>query len=204
MRILVVGAGATGGYFGGRLAEAGRDVTFLVRPGRAESLARDGLRIESPHGNAKIHPQFLTAADVAAPYDVVLLTVKGYALGRALEDIAPAIGPETTIVPVLNGMRHLDVLRARFGDGPVVGGVCIVSTHLEDDGRIVQLADLQELIYGEIGGGTSPRVVALDRALQGAGFSARLSEHIVREMWEKWVMLAALGGITCSMRGTIG
>jgi 2-dehydropantoate 2-reductase len=204
MRILVVGAGGTGGYFGGRLAQAGRDVTFLVRPGRAEQLRGNGLQIVSPHGDVTLAPQLVTAGDVSSTYDVVLLSVKAYALDGALDDLAPGVGGETMIVPTLNGMRHIDLLTARFGEGPVLGGVCVVATNLDDAGRIVQLAEMQQLTYGERDGTSSARVQALDALLQGAGFDARLSTAIMQAMWEKWVMLASLGAITCLMRGTIG
>ncbi|HZC96661.1 MAG TPA: 2-dehydropantoate 2-reductase [Bradyrhizobium sp.] len=204
MRILVVGAGATGGYFGGRLAQAGRNVTFLVRPRRAEQLRSDGLRIVSPHGDATIAPRTVTTGGTDGAFDVVLLAVKAYALDRAMDDLAPALGPDGVILPLLNGMRHIDALVARFGEGAVLGGVCIVQTMLDDAGRIVQLADPQELAYGERNGPISPRVRALDELMQGAGFAARASEAILQEMWNKWVMLAALGGITCLLRGTVG
>jgi len=204
MRILVVGAGATGGYFGGRLAQAGRDVSFLVRPGRAEQLRADGLRIVSPHGDATLKPQLVTAGRIASPYDLVLLSVKAYALDSALDDFAPAVGPDSMVLPVLNGMRHLDVLTKRFGEKPVLGGVCVVATMLDDQDRIVQLADTQELVYGELNGASSTRVGTLDALMQGAGFTARASQVIVQDMWEKWVFLATLGGITCLMRGTVG
>lgn len=204
MRLLVVGAGATGGYFGGRLAQAGRDVTFLVRPRRAAHLQARGLQILSPHGDATLAPQLLTAGNIANPYDVVLLTVKAFALDAALDDLAPAVGPKTMILPVLNGMKHMDVLAARFGAEAVVGCVCKIAATLDEEGRIVQLAKFQELAYGEMNGAISPRIAQLDQFMQGAGFDAHLSSTIVREMWEKWLFLASLGGVTCLMRGTIG
>ncbi|MDQ0392763.1 2-dehydropantoate 2-reductase [Labrys monachus] len=204
MRILIVGAGSTGGYFGGRLAAAGRDVTFLVRPARAERLRADGLQIVSPMGDLKIRPNFVTADQIEGPFDAVLLTVKAYALDAALEDMAPAVGPDTVILPVLNGMKHVDIIRARFGDAALGGCVCKVATTLDDRGRIVQLGKMQELAYGEMDGSRSERMERLDAFLQGAGFDARLAADIEREMWEKWLMLASLGGITCLMRGTVG
>ena len=204
MRILVVGAGAVGGYFGGRLAQAGRDVTFLVRPGRAEQLRAEGLRIVSPHGDATITPQLVTTGQIASAFDVAVLSVKANALDHALDDLARAVGPDTMVLPVLNGMRHLDTLTGRFGEKPVLGGVCVVATMLDEQGRVVQLADTQELVYGELSGAASARVGALDALMQGAGFAARASQAIVQEMWDKWVFLATLGGITCLMRGTVG
>src|ERR1700712_5567451 len=131
MRILVVGAGSTGGYFGGGLAQAGRDVTFLVRPARAERLRANGLQIVSPHGDVTLAPKLVTAGAVEAPFDAVLLTVKAYSLDAALDDLAPAVGPETMILPVLNGMKHVDTLIARFGQPSVVGCVCKVATQVD-------------------------------------------------------------------------
>lgn len=204
MRLLVVGAGSTGGYFGGRLAQAGRDVTFLVRSGRAAQLRESGLRILSPHGNAGLQPNVVTAEAITGPYDVVLLTVKGFQLEAALDDLAPAIGPKTMILPVLNGMRHMDLLAERFSQNNLVGCALKVATVLGDDGSIVQLAPLQEIAYGELSGELTPRMQVLDEFMKGADIGARLSSAIEREMWEKWILLAALGAITCLMDGTVG
>ena len=204
MRILIVGAGAVGGYFGGRLLEAGRDVTFQVRPARAEALRRDGLRILSPHGDAVLRPTLVSADEIDGAYDLVLLGVKGFALAEALRDMAPAVGPDTTILPVLNGMRHLDRLDERFGPDATVGGVALVATQVDGDGRIVQLAEVQRLRYGERDGRTTARLLAVDAALQGVGFDAGLSGSIVQDLWDKWVQLASLGAVTCLLRGAVG
>jgi 2-dehydropantoate 2-reductase len=204
MRILVVGAGSTGGYFGGRLAQAGRDVTFLVRTKRAQHLQQNGLQIISPFGDVTLRPKLVTAGNLAGPFDAVLLTVKAFSLDAALDDLGPAVGPETIILPVLNGMKHVDTIIARFGENALVGCVCMVATMIDDDGRIVQLTKLQEMAYGEMSGNPSPRTDRLDEAMRGAGFDARLSRTIEREMWEKWILLATLGGITCLMRGNVG
>ncbi len=204
MRLLVVGAGATGGYFGGRLAQAGRDVTFLVRPGRAAQLQKDGLQIVSPFGDVTLTPKLATAGQIAGPYDAVILTVKAYSLEAALEDLAPAVGPQTMILPVLNGMRHVDSIKARFGAPALIGGLCRIPAQLDEAGRVVQMGKFHDLAYGEMDGSRTDRILALDAALRGAGFEARLTPGIEREMWEKWVLLAALGGICCLMRGTVG
>ena len=205
MRVLVVGAGALGGYFGGRLVEAGRDVTFLVRRQRAEQIARLGLRIDSLHGNADLRPRTVQAGDLGHPYDLILLAVKAYSLDAATHDIAPAVGAETAILPVLNGMRHLDLLAARFGPGRVLGGLAQIPATLGPEGQIVhRMAPDHQLIFGEVSGGISDRVGAILSVFDGAKFLPRASDQIVWEMWEKWVMLATLAGITCLMRGTIG
>ena len=204
MRILVVGAGAVGGYFGGRLAEVGRDVTLLVRSERAESIRKQGLQIVSPHGDAVVHPKLVLAGEIASQYDLILLSVKAYGLDAATDDFAPAVGQETIILPMLNGMRHLDVLSRRFGEQHVVGGVCRISSDVDSAGRILQLNDAHQIVFGEIKGGTSARTRALNEGLQGAGFDVNHSEDIIKDMWEKWLMLASLGAITCLLRGDIG
>jgi 2-dehydropantoate 2-reductase len=204
MRILIVGAGAVGGYFGGRLAEARRDVTFLVREARAQQLRQDGLRIVSRHGNAVLTPKIVSAKEIDTPYDLVLLSVKAFALESAMDDFAPAVGPETMILPVLNGMRHIEVLTRRFGEDAILGGACLVATEIDGAGCIIQLADVQDLTYGERAGGRTARLRALETTFGGVGFNSRLSVDIIQDMWEKWVQLAALGAATCLMRGAIG
>jgi 2-dehydropantoate 2-reductase len=204
MRLLVMGAGATGGYFGGRLAAAGRDVTFLLRPTRAEAVRRDGLQIVSPKGDLTVKAKVVEANRIDGPYDVVLLTVKAFSLRQALNDLALAIGSETMILPVLNGMHHVDVLRDRFGAKAVVGCVCKIASILDEQGRVVHLAAGHELTYGEMDGSSSSRMSHLDGFMQGAGFDAALSPTIERQMWEKWILLASLGSIGCLMRGTVG
>ncbi len=204
MRILVVGAGSTGGYFGGRLAQAGRDVTFLVRTKRAAQLKANGLQVVSPYGDFSVAPKLITADTLKETFDAVLLTVKAFALDAALEDIAPAIGPGTMILPVLNGMRQVDAINARFGAKALAGCVCKIAAHLDEQGRIVQMNKLQDLAYGEMSGDVTDRIRRLDKEMQGAGFDARLSPDIELEMWEKWTLLAALGGITCLARGNVG
>src|ERR1700742_622588 len=132
MRLLVVGAGSTGGYFGARLAAADRDVTFLVRPRRAARLQSDGLQIVSPHGDLKINPKIVVTGKIPDHFDIILLAVKAYSLDSALNDVAPAVGPETMILPVLNGMKHVEIIRGRFGDSSLVGCVCKIASYLDD------------------------------------------------------------------------
>jgi 2-dehydropantoate 2-reductase len=205
MRFLIVGAGAVGGYFGGRLLQAGQDVTFLVRPRRAAQLRRTGLVIKGPNGDATLpNPPLVQADGLEAPFDAVILSCKAYDLDRALEAMAPAVGPDTAILPLLNGLRHLDVLDRRFGAARVLGGQCAIATTLDPDGAILQLAPMQTLSFGERADGTSARVEAIAAAMQGANFESRASARILQEMWEKWQMLATLAGSTCLMRASIG
>jgi 2-dehydropantoate 2-reductase len=204
MRILVVGAGATGGYFGGRLAEAGRDVTFLVRPARAAALAERGLRIHSPAGESVIPVRTVTADSIDGPYDVVLLAVKSYGLASALADLGPAVGAETVIVPLLNGMRHIEALTSAFGPDRCYGGVCMIAGTLTDEGDVVQLTGLHRLAYGPLDGLEDPRLPAITDALSGAGFESEGTTTITQQMWEKWLFLASLGVVTTLMRSPVG
>ncbi len=205
MRILVVGAGAIGGYFGGRLLEAGRDVTFLVRERRAAELAVDGLMINSVFGDfTRPAPPTVLAHDIDAPFDLVLLSCKAYSLSDAIRSVAPAVGPDTAILPLLNGMRHLDVLDEHFGKKHVLGGQCVIAATLDPEHRIVHLNENHELSFGERDGVLSDRVRAIAEAMQGARFEARASERILLEMWEKWMFLAAFAAGTCLMRAAIG
>jgi 2-dehydropantoate 2-reductase len=205
MRILVVGAGATGGYFGGRLLEAGRSVTFLVRPRRASELAHSGLVIKSSRGDATLErPPTLLAENLSESYDLILLSCKAYDLDSAIASFASAVGPKTLILPLLNGMRHLDVLETRFGRDRVLGGQCVIAATLDQHRAIVHLNDSNELSFGELDGTLSDRVRAIAEEMAGAVFDSHPSDQIVQEMWEKWVFLAALAGSTCLMRATIG
>ena len=205
MRIMVVGAGAIGGYFGGRLKEAGRDVTFLVRPRRAEHLAKTGLIVRSPKGDINIPaPPTVLAENTGAPFDLILLSCKAYDLQGAMDSFAPAVGANTAILPLLNGMKHMDLLAARFGVGAVLGGQCIISATLDGEGRILHLNDLHFLSFGEQNGAKSPRVAAIAAAFSGAKFDSQLSLTILQEMWEKWAFIAAAAGICCLMRGAFG
>jgi 2-dehydropantoate 2-reductase len=205
MRILVVGAGAIGGYFGGRLHEAGGNITFLVRPQRANELAQSGLVIVSPDGNAMLRDvKTVLAENIAQPFDLVLLSCKAYDLGSAILSFAPAVGPSTAILPLLNGMQHLDELDHKFGKSRVLGGQCVIAATLNKERAIMHLNDMHALSFGERDGGMSERVNAVATAMQGAKFDVNASEKIVQDMWDKWVFLATLAGGTCLFRGTIG
>jgi 2-dehydropantoate 2-reductase len=204
MRILVVGAGAVGGYFGGRLLEAGGDVTFLLRPRRAAELRRTGLIIRSPAGDLHLAaPPMVSAETLREPFDLILLSCKAYDLDDAIESFAPAVGPRTAILPLLNGMRHLVRLRDRFGAGRVLGGLVQVSTTLDPEGRILDLYELHRLIFGELDGSRSARAEAIAASFAGAGFESVLSEAIRQDMWEKWVFVGVGAALTCLMRGSI-
>jgi 2-dehydropantoate 2-reductase len=205
MRILVVGAGAIGGYFGGRMLQAGCDVTFLVRPKRAAELASAGLVIKSPAGDVTLkNPPTVQADKLTEKFDVVMLSCKAFDLEDAIKSFAPAVGPQTSIIPLLNGMLHMDVLDNKFGRERVLGGLCAIAVMLNDKREIVHLAPPQSLNFGERDGKTSDRVRAIAEPMAAGKFGAVASEHIVQEMWEKWVFLASLAAATSLMRGPVG
>ncbi|WP_225800005.1 ketopantoate reductase family protein [Streptomyces sp. NK15101] len=204
MKILVVGAGATGGYFGALLARAGEDVTFLVRPARAAALRERGLRVVGRDEEWAVEPRLVTAGELREPYDLVLLSVKSTGLDRAIEDVAPAVGPDTAVVPLLNGLAHIDALNARFGAPAVLGGVAKVVTALDDSGDIRRLAPLAHLSFGEQDGTVSARVERIRKVLDGAGIDAPVPADVLTAMWHKWVFITTFGAVTSLMRGTVG
>jgi 2-dehydropantoate 2-reductase len=205
MKILIVGAGGIGGYFGGRLLEAGRDVTFLVRERRRAQLERTGLVLRSGFGDfTRMGPPLVTAEAPGGPYDLVLLGCKAYDLESALDAFAPAVGPDTAILPVLNGLAHLDRLDAKFGPGKTLGGLVLISASLDPEGRILHHNTIHGLVFGERDGARSPRAEAIAAAFAGARFDPRLSETVMLELWEKWIFIAGLAGLTCLMRAPVG
>jgi len=205
MRVLVVGAGAVGGYFGGRLLQAGCDVTFLVRPRRAAQLAANGFVIRSSALQFEIpNVRAILSEQIEATFDLVLLSCKAYDLPGAMADFARAVGPHTTILPVLNGMHHIDLLAEQFNAARVIGGLCAISAALDRQGHVELLGRTPSLVFGELDGSRSTRVDAIAAWMQGAAFDVRVSDTIVLDMWEKWVLLATLAGMTCLMRATVG
>jgi 2-dehydropantoate 2-reductase len=205
MRILVVGAGAIGGFFGGRLLAAQRDITFLVRERRAAQLAKTGLVIKSKLGDIHLpSPPLVSAETLKSPFDAVLLACKAFDLEGAMAGFAPAVGPGTAILPLLNGLAHLEGLAHRFSKKNVLGGLAALPLTLDPEGRILHLSDMLSISFGELDGTKSARVAALAAEFAAAGMQAGQSSEILQEMWEKWAVIATAGGITSLMRGTVG
>ena len=205
MRVLIVGAGAIGGYFGGRMLQAGRDITFLVRPRRASELAAAGLVIKSPNGDVTLkNPPVIQADTIKDKFDTILLSCKAYDLDDAVKSFSPAVGERTAIIPLLNGMRHLDVLEKKFGASHVLGGLCLTAVTLNEKREVVQLGPLQSLGFGERDGKMSDRVRAIAEVVRSCNFDGVASETILQDMWEKWVFLASNAASTSLMRAPIG
>lgn len=202
MRILILGAGGIGGYFGARLQDAGADVTFLVRPARAARLNEHGLRVSSPCGDVQVTPTVVTA--VSAPFDLVLLSCKAYDLGAAIDAIAPAVGPHTVVLPLLNGVAHLDALDARFGRSRVAGGVAHLALTLDEHGGIRHLNATQRLIVGARDPAQHGVIASLAAQLAGISPDYTVSTGIEQDMWDKLVFISVMAGCTCLMRAPIG
>ena len=204
MKLLVLGAGGTGGLFGGRLAQTGADVTFLVREKRKAGLLEHGLRIESQFGNASLPVQVKVQSEIKPEYDLVLLTCKAYDLPGAIETIRPAMAGSAAVLPLLNGLAHIEQLNAEFGQGSVMGGTARVQVTLTPEGMIKQLNDWQTVTFGEQDGRVSERATQLKALFDKTSVEAKLSTNIMRELWLKLVHLSTVAGMTCLMRGNLG
>ena len=204
MKILILGAGAVGGYWGARLFQAGIDTTFLLREKRAEKVKRDGLVVKSPKGDAVLPVKVVTKGSDGGPYDIVILACKAYDLDSAMDSMAPAVGKDTTIVPMLNGHAHFATLDARFGAAKVAGGLARIAGMLGPNGEILHSGS-SGVAFGERDGKAArPSLVALDAACRKAGIDGGLSLHINQELWDKWIMLGSIASMCTAMRGNVG
>lgn len=210
MKILILGAGAVGGYFGARLHQTGADVTFLLREKRAAKVKSEGLVVKSPKGDAVLPVKVVTKGSDGGPYDVVILACKAYDLESAIESIAPAVGPGTTLVPMLNGHAHFGVLDARFGADMVAGGLARIGGMLGPNGEVLHTTPFAGVSFGERHAGEGSAKPAretlkmLDAACKKAGIDGGLNDKINQDLWDKWIMLTSLAAMCCTMRGTTG
>ncbi|EJR55896.1 2-dehydropantoate 2-reductase [Bacillus cereus VD107] len=204
MRILVLGAGGVGGFFGGRLVEKGEDVTFLVRSRRKQQLEEKGLVIRSVNGDFSFQPKLITKKDITAPFDVILFSTKAYHLKEAIVDLKPFVGENTVIIPLLNGMAHLALLKKEFGEEKVIGGLCFIETTLNSEGDVVQTSAANRLVFGEIKPQDSERMQRISKVFAGTKASFILSENILQDMWHKYLFITVMSGVTTLMRAPIG
>ncbi|EPY7703152.1 MULTISPECIES: 2-dehydropantoate 2-reductase [Bacillus cereus group] len=204
MRILVLGAGGVGGFFGGRLVEKGEDVTFLVRSKRKKQLEERGLVIRSVNGDFSFQPKLITKEDQTAPFDVILFSTKAYHLNEAIQDLKPFVGENTVIIPLLNGIAHVSLLQKEFGEEKVIGGLCFIETTLNDQGEIVQTSAANRLMFGEMKSQDSERIKHISKAFAGTKSSFILSENITQDMWHKYLFITVMSGVTTLMRAPIG
>ena len=199
-----MGAGAVGGYFGGRLLEKGEDVSYFVREGRQKQLQELGLDIESIHGNVLLQPKTILAGEEAGPFDVILLATKSYHLDGAIKDIRPYITKETVILPLLNGISHFETLDKEFGAEKVIGGLCSVESTLDSKGRIIQTSPIHDFFFGERSGEKTERILKIADAFSGTKANFRLSDNINQDLWHKYMFISTMSGITTLMRQPIG
>ncbi|HDR4510522.1 TPA: 2-dehydropantoate 2-reductase [Bacillus cereus] len=204
MRILVLGAGGVGGFFGGRLVEKGEDVTFLVRSKRKKQLEERGLVIRSVNGDFSFQPKLITKEDRTAPFDVILFSTKAYHLNEAIQDLKPFVGENTVIIPLLNGIAHVSLLQKEFGEEKVIGGLCFIETTLNDEGEIVQTSDANRLVFGEMKSQHAEKIKHISKAFAGTKSSFVLSENITQDMWHKYLFITVMSGVTTLMRAPIG
>ncbi|QKE06956.1 2-dehydropantoate 2-reductase [Bacillus cereus] len=204
MRILVLGAGGVGGFFGGRLVEKGEDVTFLVRSKRKKQLEERGLVIRSVNGDFSFQPKLITKEDRTAPFDVILFSTKAYHLNEAIQDLKPFVGESTVIIPLLNGIAHLSLLQKEFGEEKVIGGLCFIETTLNDEGEIVQTSAVNRLVFGEMKSQHAEKIKHISKAFAGTKSSFVLSENITQDMWHKYLFITVMSGLTTLMRAPIG
>ena len=201
----MVGAGALGGYFGGRLLAAGRDITFLVRPGRMQQLAATGLQVRSSRGDLSLpDPPTVLAEDLHGAYDLIILGPKAKDLAGAIDSFAPAVGSETAILPLMNGMAQFTVLDQRFGPERVLGGTSIISATLAPDGTAVHLNDQDRLFFGDRFHASTPAVERIAATFAGCNFDAVPRANIVLDLWSKWVTINTAAGITTLLRCSVG
>lgn len=206
MKILVMGSGGVGGLYGGRLAHAGYDVTFVARGAHLAAMREHGLLIESEvHGNVLVEPVKVTddPLPVGVP-DVILFAVKLWDTEAVAKSLKPIVGPNTAVLSLQNGVVKDDILRGVFGEKALMGGVAYVATHIARPGVIHQVGAIQRLVFGEYDGRKSPRAEALLTALLKAGIQAEWSGDIRRTLWEKYTFLVGLAGATATMRATLG
>ncbi len=204
MKILILGAGGTGGYFGGRLHQGGADVTFLVREKRAQHIAEHGLVIESPKDKVALKVKTVLAADVRSEYDVVILSCKSFDLDSSITAIAPAMAAHTCVVPLLNGISHLNTLDAAFGKERVMGGACQIAATLTKDGIVKSLAEMQFILWGARDPAQVDAARKLGEAFAKTTADWKNSDNVMQDMWEKVTYLSTLAGMTCLMRAPIG
>ena len=206
MKIAVMGSGGVGGFYGGRLANAGCDVAFVARGAHLEAMRKSGLTIEN-EAQGNIHLPKVKVTDdptTIGRADLVIIAVKLWDTEATARAVKPIVGPETAVLSLQNGVIKDDILRREFGDKAVMGGAAYVATHISRPGVIHQTGTIQRMVFGEYDGKRSARAEALLADLLRAGIQAELSSDIRRTLWEKYCFLVGLSGTTATMRVPIG
>ena len=204
MKIAVMGAGGVGGYYGAVLARSGESVTFIARGAHLQAMKTNGLKVESQAQGTFALPG-CKATDQPAeigPVDLILFATKAYDLESAAASLKPCLGPNTVILPLLNGVDIADRIAAVVGRPYVLGGMCQISAAIKEPGVIRVVGPLNKIVFGELGGASSPRAEAVLKAMQKAGINAELSPQVLVDIWNKFLFIAALGGV-CTLTATV-
>ncbi|MCX7671013.1 MAG: 2-dehydropantoate 2-reductase, partial [Anaerolineae bacterium] len=205
MRIAVMGAGGVGGYFGGLLARAGYDVTFIARGEHLAAMRARGLRVQSVHGDFTIAPAAATdRPQEVGPVDYVLFATKTYHLDEALAAMRPLVGSQTAVVPLQNGIDAAERTAAVLGRAPVLGGMCQVGSYIAAPGVIRQISQFRRVVIGELDGRITPRVEAIVAALRAAGATAEATDDIQKALWTKFIFIAPFSGVGAVARVPAG
>lgn len=204
MKILILGAGAVGGYFGGRFTEAGIDTTFLTRSKRAEFLNEKGLTIKSALGNGNYKVKTILSKDIKETYDYIILTCKAYSLEEAINDIKPAIGKNTYILPLTNGLKHYEILGEKIGKEKIIRGFCFVNSKLSPEGEIIHASKLQKIVFGGHNESTIKGCNQFEEIINATNLDYVHTNDIMQDLWEKFVFITSAASITCLMRSDIG
>ena len=203
MRVLVLGAGAVGGYFGGRMAEKSMDVTFLVREQKKQQLRQNGLVIKSPKGDLSIQPNLITMNKVESTFDIILFTNKAYDLDEILQSPFP-VKEGSTIIPLLNGYTHMEKLRNKFPNARVFGGIAHIFSTLSEEGEIHHFNDIHSLTFGHLSNTDETDGRKFFYACSSANFTLKYSDNIIVDLWHKWILIATVAGATTLFNATIG
>lgn len=207
MKFLVVGAGGVGGYIGARLAEKGNDVTFLVRKKRAEQLQETGLTVKSAKGDVSIKPKLMLAGEEGA-FDAVIIASKAYSLQDVIRDVKPFVKPfvkpSSVIIPFLNGYRHYHQLFEAFSKRQVLGGLCFIESALNDKGEILHTSAAHRFVFGEWNGERTERMNELENAFAGVKADVIISGDIEKDIWKKYMFIAAQAGVTTLFQQPVG
>lgn len=205
MRTAVFGTGGVGGYFGGKLAQSGKDVTFIARGEHLRAMVQSGLQVESLHGDFTVDPvQASDDTSNVGPVDYVIVATKHYQLRPALEAIAELVGPDTTVAPLLNGVEAPEILAEKIPSERVIGGLCAVFSAVKAPGVISQTSEVQRVVLGEMSGEHSERVQALVDALEQAGVEAIQADDIQAAMWDKLILISSMSGVCALARASVG
>lgn len=204
MKIVVMGSGSLGGYFGGLLAKSGEDVTFIARGNHLKAIQTNGLTVKSVEGTFTVKAKATDKPETTETPDLILFTVKTYDTVTASKALAPIVGPETSIITIQNGVTSKEEIEDILGQGKVLPGSAYIETTVEAPGVIHQLGGPRKILFGEADGSRSTRVIRIEELLKKAGINHEVSEDVVRELWQKFLFICALAGVTCATRLTLG